>query len=284
MARIVFVHGVGQQVKGPLTVHGEVLPALADGLAPTGVRLRADDLTCAFYGDLFRPAAEVLAPEPYLDADDLTEQERDLLAEWWRRAAEADPTIVRPDVETLARTPNWARAAVRALSGSAFFADIAERAMLGSLRQVRRYFAEPEIREVAIDAVLACLTEDTRVVVAHSLGSVVAYETLATRSPGKPVALVTLGSPLGLRRLIFDRLRPAPSPDGAPPGRWPGGASSWTNVVDHGDVVASADDLKPLFGDAVRHIRVHNGAKAHDVRPYLTERLTGAAIAEGLLA
>ena len=50
--------------------------------------------------------------------------------------------------------------------------------------------------------------------VGHSLGSVVAYEALCA-NPEWPVRmLVTLGSPLGIPNLIFDRLEPAPLPDG----------------------------------------------------------------------
>jgi hypothetical protein len=162
---------------------------------------------------------------------------------------------------------------VRALSRSRFFSGLAERLLLGSLRQVRRYLQEPEIRKNAVQRVLDAVVADTRVVVAHSLGTVVAYEALA--SSRLPVAFVTLGSPLGLRGLISDRLDPPPSVD------LPGAVRSWTNIVDTGDVVAAVEDLRPLFGDHIDQVRVHNGAHAHDARPYLTDRLTGDAIIRG---
>ena len=41
---------------------------------------------------------------------------------------------------------------------------------------------------------------------------------------------------------------------------------------------------RPLFGDAIRQIRVYNGSHAHDMRPYLTETMTGAAILAGMNA
>jgi pimeloyl-ACP methyl ester carboxylesterase len=125
---------------------------------------------------------------------------------------------------------------------------------------------------------------DTRVVVGHSLGSVVAYEALCAHPEWPVRTLVTLGSPLGLR-LVFDRLRPPPTPGpepGVPRGAWPGPVTAWTNLADSGDVVAVVEDLRPLFGPGVRQVRVHTGASAHDLRPYLTERLTGAAIAAGM--
>jgi hypothetical protein len=95
--------------------------------------------------------------------------------------------------------------------------------------------------------------------------------------------LVTLGSPLGLPNLVFDRLQPEPrAPGEGIRGRWPGPVLTWTNIADAGDVVAAVEDLRPLFGDAIRQIRVHNGSHAHDMRPYLTERMTGSAIVAGL--
>jgi hypothetical protein len=58
--------------------------------------------------------------------------------------------------------------------------------------------------------------------------------------------------------------------------------SRWTNIADRGDAVALVKELAPFFGSRVTDVLVHNGAKAHDVRPYLTAAATGAAIADGL--
>jgi hypothetical protein len=89
--------------------------------------------------------------------------------------------------------------------------------------------------------------------------------------------LITLGSPLGIRNLIFDRLEPA---NGL--GCWPGTISHWENVADMGDVVAIEKRLAPHFGDRVQDHIVHNGSHAHDAKPYLRARVTGEAIAIGL--
>jgi hypothetical protein len=85
---------------------------------------------------------------------------------------------------------------------------------------------------------------------------------------------VTLGSPLGIPNLVFDRLEPEP-------GRWPN-VGTWKNIADRSDVVALVKELRPLFGVNVTDISVHNGAKAHDMRPYLTARETGKAIRHGI--
>jgi alpha-beta hydrolase superfamily lysophospholipase len=158
--------------------------------------------------------------------------------------------------------------------------------MLFDLQQVRRYMTDPQVRQAALDRVAAGIGEDTRVVAGHSLGSVVAYEALCANPEWPVQALVTLGPPLGIRNLIFDRLVPAPAAraSGGMQGTWPGGVRSWVNVADVGDVVALVKDLRPLFGDQVACYLVHNGSHAHDVRPYLTAAETGAAIAAGLAA
>jgi hypothetical protein len=289
MARVLCVHGVAQQAKGEDSLRGEWAGALRDGIRRSGCAEaelpQEDDIRCSFYGDLFRPAGRMLAVgDPWLRAADATEFDQELLLAWWRAAAESDPRVVHPDSRTLARTPGSVQAALRALSGSAFFARLAERAMLFDLQQVRRYMTDPEVRQAAQDRIAADVDEDTRVLVGHSLGSVVAYEALCAHPAWQVRALVTLGSPLGMRNLIFDRLVPAPaaSEPGKPAGAWPGGVQSWTNVADTGDVVALVKDLRPLFGDRVACYLVHNGSHAHDVKPYLTAAETGAAVAAAL--
>ena len=80
--------------------------------------------------------------------------------------------------------------------------------MAGNLKQVVGYVNNPDIREKAIESVTRLISPETRVVLGHSLGSVVAYEALH-RKPENVHTFVTFGSPLGIRNLIFDRLRPA---------------------------------------------------------------------------
>jgi pimeloyl-ACP methyl ester carboxylesterase len=194
--------------------------------------------------------------------------------------------VVHPEARTLARAPGSVQVALRALSGSVFFAGLAARVMLFDLQQVRRYMTDPQVRQAVLDRVAAGVDEDTRVMVGHSLGTAVAYEALCAHPEWPVRALVTLGSPLGIRNLIFDRLVPAPTAgaSGRVQGRWPGSARSWVNVADAGDVVALVKDLRSLFGSRVDCYLVHNGSHAHDVRPYLTAAETGAAIAAGLAA
>lgn len=275
MAAVVCVHGIGQQHLGARTLSSTWTPALLDGLPR---QVPAPEIAMAFYGNLFRPPGSFLAVgDPLLDASDVRPGlEQDLLAAWWAEAAAVDERVAAPDVDTLVAVPGWVQRALAQLSNSRFFAGVALRSMVFDLKQVARYLTEPDVRDAARTEVAGLIGQDTRVVVAHSLGSVVAYETLCVVPDHQVRAFVTLGSPLGIANLVYHRLEPAP-------GVWPGdGDLVWTNVADAGDVVALVKDLRPRFGDRVRNALVHNGARAHAVVPYLTDAVTGAAIAEGL--
>ncbi|TMQ94561.1 hypothetical protein ETD83_23815 [Actinomadura soli] len=281
---MVLVHGIGRQLDGSVTLHARLFPALSQGLAFAGRDVAPEDVTVAAYGRLFRPEAEVLGPETYYDADDIDEgYEQDLLRVLWERAAEVDDRVVPPGEETLFRSPAWVQRALYALSMSRFWSGVGERAFIGDLKQVRRYFTDDALRAAAQAEVVAAVTPRTRVIVAHSLGSVVAYEALCAHPEWPVMTLVTLGSPLGLRHLVFDRLRPVPvKQDGVAQACWPRGVGNWTNIADAGDLVAVVEDIRPFFGDRIKQIRVHNGSRAHDMLSYLTDAATGRAIAEGL--
>jgi hypothetical protein len=285
MAGILVVHGIGQEREGPSTLQARLFPALRDGILRAGADIGPEDVSFASYGELFRPESEFLAPAPRYEASDVQPgYEEELLAALWQRAADCDKAVIPPDEEVLSRTPSMARRGLAALSRSRFLAGIGESAFIGDLKQVSTYFDDKRKRAAIQEKVAGAIADDTRVIVGHSLGSVVAYEVLFAHPHEQVRALVTLGSPLGLRNVVFDRLRPAPA---APPGSkravgaWPP-VRMWANVADTGDVVAAVEDLRPLFGAGIRQLRVHNGAKAHDMTSYLTDPRTGELILAGL--
>ncbi|MFD9632934.1 alpha/beta hydrolase family protein [Streptomyces violascens] len=299
MARIVVVHGIAQQFKGPHTLLASVAPALRDGvtaaLGAAGPELGDDDITCAFYGDAFvRPGTRATTVPPYDEADVEPDYESELLLEWWLEAARVYPEVLGPDAKSrgvagyLAGRPlklPMVRRALNALTHAPYFAHVAEPLLIFGLKQVRRYFNEPGLRERVQEAVARAIEPDTRVLVGHSLGSVAAYELLcneavrASHPQWQISTLVTLGSPLGLRGLIFDRLVPAPDKGN---GSWPSGIQSWTNIADAGDVVALVKELGPRFGPEVDDHEIDNGVEMHSVSRYLTAPVTGRAIADGL--
>ena len=282
MAKIVGVHGIGQQLKGEHSLRSEWLPALRDGLARAGRELTDEnDFVCAFYGDLFRPKGKSINPP--LGAGDVTDpKEIALLEAWWNEAAAIDPRIPGPDARTKFYTPQLVQRALNALSHLPFFKGITEAAMIFDLKQVRLYMNDASVHAEVQKRLATKVSKDTHVLIGHSLGSVVAYEALCAHPEWPVNTLITLGSPLGIRNLIFDCLKPAPR-DGL--GSWPGNVQRWVNIFDRGDVVALVKDLKPLFGRAgvtIEDISIDNGATAHGSGPYLTAKETGDAIASAL--
>lgn len=281
MARIVGVHGIAQQHKAATVLAQEWEPALRGGVANAGGALEPGSLACAFYGDLFRPTGHVRGGGE-VGPDDLESSDVDLLAEMWKVAAARDTEGRIPPVNAEFRGPGFVHRALAALAGSRFLVGLAERALLGALVQVRRYMHEPELRRAARAEVDAVVSEDTRVLIGHSLGSVVAYEALheygASPKWAQVQTLVTLGSPLGIPNLIFHRLDPGPEEGVAPQPR----VARWTNISDDSDIVALVENLDPLFAGEVLDVAVDNGAKVHDISPYLTAVETGEAVMKGL--
>ncbi|MFG3319742.1 serine peptidase [Streptomyces sp. NPDC048171] len=107
------------------------------------------------------------------------------------------------------------------------------------------------------------------VLIAHSLGSVVAYETL--HQDGTPLLplWVTVGSPLALPKAVFDRLNP--SPEGGRGSR-PPRVARWANLADPGDPVAiPAKGVSRRFAgvDSDEQHVVHHGFKFHHAESYL---------------
>jgi hypothetical protein len=279
MAKIVAVHGIAQQVKGGETLATTWLPALRDGLKRAGARrVNNEEFVCAFYGDLFRKKGTKAASVPPLTSKDVTsDTEKELLALWWKEAARVDSMVAGPDAKTRARTPKLVQRALNNLSKVRFFAGLAERALIWDLKQVVAYLTDASMHEQILSRVFAELGPDTRVVIGHSLGSIVAYEALCCYEASQVTTFVTLGSPLGISNVVFAKLSPKPI-NGK--GVWPP-VKQWFNIADEGDIVALEKKLSPLFGD-VMDFSVNNGAQAHDVISYLTAVETGKAVASGL--
>ncbi|MFE0257608.1 antibiotic ABC transporter ATP-binding protein [Streptomyces sp. NPDC059010] len=295
MSKVVFVHGVGKQYLSEDSLGRDVVPELLGGVRLAGGPVPTpDEVGVAFYGDLFRPRGTRAGLEPPYDEGDIeTDEEFALLMAWWAKAARIDPTVPGPDqtgtrgqvgwVASRALRLNTVRAALDALTGARCLRGVLDRALIGSLKQLAGYLTDDTVRRAARARLAARISGDTRVVVAHSLGSVVAYETLCdpTLNGDWDIrTLVTLGSPLGMRALVVDRLDPA-----AENGRavWPKPLGAWTNIADATDIVAVVRDLRPSFGDLVTDLAVHNGSHMHDATHYLTAVETGRAIGTGLL-
>lgn len=289
MAAIVGIHGIAQQFKGGYQLGTVWFDAVRDGLVAGGYRPAADalapgDLRVAYFGDLFRPPGAMAAQEPPFSAADVQPGlERDLLDELYRAAVAQDPSL-GPAAGSLGPGRAAVQVMLERLLRSGTFARVAQRAFIGNLKQVTRFLTDRSAKDLILGRVDEEVDEDTRVVIGHSLGSVVAYEYVCRYRPPSVRLLVTLGSPLGIPKLVFDRLTPSPA-DGR--GTWPGVVAGWVNVADPNDIVALRKQLAGLFlgpspGKAVDDRLVDNGDQPHAIDRYLNARQTGSALGEVL--
>jgi hypothetical protein len=111
--------------------------------------------------------------------------------------------------------------------------------------------------------------DDTRIVIAHSLGTVVAYEAIRHFNLELDL-LLTTGSPLGLDRIIYQKL--------VPDATFPEAVRRWVNVADHDDFIAADPYLVDRFPDTtgggrrVDDMKVINSgpfARHHHITEYL---------------
>jgi hypothetical protein len=288
MAEIVGVHGIAQQFTSGFELSSLWLPALQGGLAAAGYSTLAQtlgdrDLRVAFFGDLFRPPGAMAAQyPPYSPGDVQRGPELDMLDEFYQAAVAQEPSL-GPPAGAMAPGRVPAQVMVERLLRSKTFAGVAQRALIGSLKQVNRFLADNATRHRVLACVHQEMGDDTRVLIGHSLGSVVAYEYLCQYQPASVRLLVTLGSPLGIPNLVFDRLTPLPA---AGHGMWPGTVANWVNVAAADDVVALRKQLAALFpgpsGSTLSDRLTDNGNEPHAVNRYLNARETGSALGDVL--
>ncbi|MEU0932949.1 serine peptidase [Embleya sp. NPDC005971] len=232
---IVGVHGIWNFRRGETperaadSLSGVWSASVATALRRAGSTAPAPRVRVAYYADLLRRRGRQGGDD---GLDDLDPFEAEFAGHWLDEfdlpvgVAAGESTIeVRQAVETLAR--------MRVLGPPATKWFVA-----GLCREVPAYLRNPDspgraaARARVVDALEAT---GARVVVAHSLGSVVAYEALWARPDLSIDLLVTLGSPLALPHAVLPRLRPAPV-DGR--GARPPGVAKWVNFADPGDIVA----------------------------------------------
>jgi hypothetical protein len=138
------------------------------------------------------------------------------------------------------------------------------------------------IRKRFIDAVCAPTVSRPHIVVAHSMGTVIAYDCLKQVDGCAPIdGLITIGSPLGLDE-VQDKLRPGWSRnDGFPDERV---AGKWVNIFDRLDPVCGfdpklANDYRSKGLSRIEDLPVQNdGAWRHSATKYLRQPTFCAAL------
>ncbi|MFF4121347.1 hypothetical protein ACFY0P_49260 [Streptomyces sp. NPDC001714] len=283
MALIIGVHGIAQQQLGRQQLAAVWGPSLADGVeaALSGRHVGTLPLDLAYYGRLFLdmtgPAGagskgaqprDELAGLAEDELDDLLDAAAEIVGAEALRVAEAQTP------KSLMRSPRAVQLVFRAVDWR--YGPGAALLFVGVFKQVRLYLRDARLK-AAIDSIVdAAMAKETKVLVGHSLGSVVAFEYVRQHPEHRLALLVTLGSPLGAR--FVRALMPDPNlgADGLPPG-----VDAWVNVRDPRDPVAFAGDLARRW-QQIQDLLVDNGNDAHAASRYLGKRQTGAAVLAAL--
>jgi hypothetical protein len=237
------------------------------GLEPDPLTADEEVIADEFALDILRNAADSTDNE---DADEARIELAALIGDQRDAQGIVKATAVRA-AATLDRIPWFGRGTLAATA-----------AVKRTLAQVTRYLHDRAIRDYAISQVNRHLGAETRMVIGHSLGSVVAYDAVRTRPADQPIPLLlTLGSPLGLAA-ISKRLQPQPL-------SFPAAVRRWVNIASPDDIVAARRDLHAIFdhdrpeGASFENTwNVDNGSRPHQINFYLTKRSCGDAVADAL--
>jgi hypothetical protein len=281
MSAIIGVHGIMNQQLGRHQLIDDWGPALADGLErAAGHRVPIPDLDIVFYGDLFLPEDPRGGKGTGGEFTELTPDDADALSPFAEEVAGPLTSGPVPDEEppTKGRTsvPLPLQPILRTLDRR-FGSRKSSLLFLGELKQVRRYLLDPPIKAEADKRAEEVIGDGGRVVIGHSLGSVVAFE-FVRQHPDYPVdLLLTLGSPLGLRTVR--ELMPDPGYGGD---LLPSNVARWVSLRDPRDPVACAGDLSRFWPGVSDDPTVNNQGDAHAVGRYLGKRQAGTAVLRAL--
>ncbi|WP_203687237.1 hypothetical protein [Streptomyces sp. SID14515] len=281
------VHGVGQYSPAhtPAAIASARSAVWAQDLA-TGLGVDVDrvPLTLAYYAHHLhrgRPVAQGTDDLELLEHEDPGAL-RTIVS--WVETLEKSTDLRIPPVTAQGRLAVPLRRLVSVIAEHLSLDGRLTRAFVAAFfRDVVRYLDAPDARTAARDEVATTITSTgARVVIAHSLGSVVAYEALHAHPEIEIDLFLTLGSPLGLPHGVFDRLAPSPV-DGT--GQRPPGVRRWVNVSDHGDIVAIPRPFKQRFPtvdldltDSIAPFDFHRAS------PYLRSAAVAATLAPFLAA
>jgi hypothetical protein len=199
-----------------------------------------------------------------------------LLRGWWTAANRIGQLDVPAEQR---RTSGEPAQLSRALGTSAYFRGSAE--LPGAeARALSRYLTDLKLRHEVRDRTQSALLPDTKVVVGHGLGALIAYEALCALSDAVSVTFISLGATLCGPDQVFERLEPTPRNE---QGYWPAAVRRWFNVVAHSDPTAMiAPQLTARFGPGIEDEVIEIKSTCGDIHPYLLDRATGRALAAGL--
>ena len=155
MAAIVGVHGIAQRFRGGYRLGSLWYDALRDGFAAAGYRSTADalapaDLRVAFFGNLFRPPEVMATQEPPFSAADVHPSlERDLLVEFYQAAVGREVSLGVPK-GAVGGSKASVQVMLERLLRSRTFAGVAQRTLIGNLKQVTRFLTDNSVKDLVL--------------------------------------------------------------------------------------------------------------------------------------
>lgn len=241
--RLVFIHGRAQERKDSVQLKQDWIASLRRGLAKSGLSLDLDDSEIHFpyYGDALvdrvegrEKLADVIQRGSAAAADGLRAFLRavvkEIVAEKGISEDEIDAVDESLVVERGILNWGWVQRALVAIDRHVPGASARSIALV--TEDVYHYLTTPATAKFIDEGVADALADDQPcVVVAHSLGTLVAYKVMQQLAAGRRWRVplfVTLGSPLGVTA-IRDHLAPVSHP---------AVAEHWFNAMDEKDVVA----------------------------------------------
>ncbi len=268
MSTLILIHGRRQHGRQPAELRREWIAGLNAGLTKARLEtVRPEEAVVPYYGDLLQRKTlealewgtdidlEVLLPiDPHMP-EEIQRLESDLLRSMAELAAPGAQEEDRGDAIL------WVPGARRLIKLIADATRVDHELVEGFLTDVAVYllFARDAVLDAVGDAIDR--TEGEVVIVAHSLGSLVALDLLDEAAIRERTALlVTAGSPLGLDA-VYRNLR---TPGALHPG------VEWISAWDPDDFGALGHPLTPLYGGPLEDVRVDNPAdEVHSIERYL---------------
>lgn len=298
--KLVFVHGRAQENKDQAELKEAWLQAAIRGVAGAGLpelpELANASVVLPYYGDLLFKLTEEAGREAFknlvdrgADASAPPAEEQEFTQALVLEIAEAKGISLEQIAEESGtgvverNIQNW-RAVLAALRLLDRLPGVGQLSIELFTRDVWYYLTKKGLR-LQIDAIVAAAipTDESCMVVSHSLGTIVAYNQLMNRAKRDNIkALITIGSPLGIPA-IWSRL-----PSDTPPRKAPEGVGQWFNARDAQDTVALYElsrDVYRGFPAVVNYSGVQNSSdNQHGIVQYLEDKVIAKALVDAVKA
>jgi hypothetical protein len=273
---IVFIHGIHQDGKDPTVLKTEWLSAISESQKGTSnLTIAEEDIAFPFYGDLLgnltlRETGKSRSFETRTSETGATERVIDFKAfsEFW---GETQKEMVR----SLAPAPRGKgihKSSFKVIAkGIETISPFKGRLALRLLKQAYAYIQIPEIQKLVNDKVRPLLeTETPKIIISHSLGTIVAYKILLELSEQGKLSdvplFITLGSPLSLK-IVMNQLENTTETIQE--------VSKWVNGSDKEDFIALGNRLDENFYKMrIENIsNLENGEEdPHSIEKYLSHK------------